>query len=1063
MPRSQGEGDSTLSAFARASDAAVAAIAFQRALAKEPWPPGIELSVRAGMHTGEAQVDGGDYLGAAVSRAARIRGLARGGQIFVSQATAELIADSLPEDVTLHRIGRFTLAGLSREEEVSELCAEDLAVSPVPAGLASEGGIGETRDDEIKRSPVAFPSALETDAPFVGREAELATLRSWWSHTLGTDRRRVVLMSGDAGMGKTRLAIEFARAVHDQMGTVLAGRCYPENVVPYQPFVEAVGWYFRTAPAAEVRADLVRTGSLLTRLVPDVAADFVDLPEPVQAEPDTQRYLMFEAVNDLLGTLAASAPVLLVVEDLHWADRPTLALLSHLARTLEPARLVILGTYRADEVTAGDHPMQAVLSELRRDDSLTELALSGLEEDDVARLCEAAFPFEPGPDFVRSMRRETEGNPFFVREICSHFTELGVDDPTAPFTLETLGVPEGVKQVIGRRVAHLPEAAGRMLVTAAIIGREFDLDLLVSVTGDSEDELLDLLDAAAGAHVVEETIVPGRFTFLHALTREALSDSLSATRRARLHLRVARAIEEARGARVDDQLGALAYHYSAAGSDDGKAIEYAQRAGDQALQRLAHEEAAGYFERGLALARAFDATRCDLLFGLAEALRRAGDVTGARDAFIEAGAVARELGDAERLARAAIANYRGHVFASPGWHEPAIDLLEEALTVLPDVDDPLRARVLAALGLEVYFTVDQERADAVSTAGVEMARRLADDDALAFCLACRHTAIFDPAHLADRLEVSTELIEVGSRIGNPELVLTGHVHHACDLLESARVEDARAEAEVCATLVEELGQPALRYFVLWLQSTLALLDGHFEEAEHLARESFELGLAASHPDSAVVYGTQTVVFAWQRGDTTVLVEPTVDILGRVPQLPAWRAALALVFALGSRRDDARALLHEVAGDLDGLAFSSTLCGALVALAETARALEDAEPAEAIYQWLVPFADRLCVISLSLTEMGPISRPLGVLSRLAGDYDRAEQHLLDALATSERIGAPAHIVRTQVDLAQTLLARGADGDTERARELLDVAMSAARDLGLAGMVLDALALKSQALV
>jgi tetratricopeptide (TPR) repeat protein len=1060
MPRSQGEGDSTLSAFARASDAAAAAIAFQRALVKEPWPPGIQLSVRAGMHTGEAQVDQGDYLGAAVSRAARIRGLARGGQIFVSQATAELIADSLPEDVTLHRIGRFALTGLSREEEVSELCADDLTAAPVAPATTTPDT--ETHDDEIKRSPVAFPSALETDAPFVGREAELATLRSWWSHTVGTDRRRVVFMSGDAGMGKTRLAIEFARVVYDQQSTVLSGRCYAENVVPYQPFVEAVGWYLRTAPAAEVRADLVRTGSLLTRLVPDVAADFVDLPEPVQAEPDTQRYLMFEAVNDLFVTLAASAPVLLVVEDLHWADRPTLALLSHLARTLEPARLVVLGTYRADEVT-GDHPMQAVLSELRRDDSLVELALTGLEEDDVGLLCAAACPFEPGPEFVHSMRRETEGNPFFVREICSHFTELGAGDPSAPFTLETLGVPEGVKQVIGRRVAHLPEAAGPMLTTAAVIGREFDLDLLETVTGDSEDELLDLLEAAASARVVEETIVPGRFSFLHALTRDALYDSLSATRRSRLHLRVARAIEDARGARVDDQLGALAYHYAAAGSDADKAIEYAQRAGDQALQRLAHEEAAAYFERGLALAHAFDVTRCDLLFGLAEARRRAGDVTGARDAFIDAGAVARELGDAERLARAAIANYRGHVFASPGWHEPAIDLLEEALTVLPDVDDPLRARVLAALGLEVYFTSDQERADAVSTAGVEMARRLHDDDALAFCLACRHTAIFDPAHLADRLEVSSELIEVGSRIGNPEFVLTGHVHHACDLLESARVEDARAEADVCATLVEELGQPSHRYFVLWLQSTLALLDGRFDEAEHLAHESFELGLAASHPDSAVVYGTQTVVLAWQRGDTTELVEPTEDILTRVPQLPAWRAALALVFAFGSRHDDARTLLHEVAADLDGLAFSSTLCGALVALTETARVLGDAEPAEAIYEWLVPFADRLCVISLSLTEMGPISRSLGVLSRLAGEFDRAEQHLLDALATSERIAAPAHAARAQVELAQTLLARGAEGDAARARELLDVAMPAARDLGLAGIVLDALDLKSAAAV
>ncbi len=539
MPRSQGEGDSTLSAFARATDAAAAVIAFQRALAVEPWPEGIRLMVRAGMHTGEAQLEQGDYLGAAVSRAARIRALAQGGQVLVSHATAELIADHLPEDVSLHEIGRFALAGLTREELVAELRAPDLFDSSVAAAAAAAASASDTGDDDgsradedelgfdddMTRSPVAFPPTLDTDAPFVGREAELATLRSLWSQTLANDRRRVVLLGGDAGMGKTRLAIELARTLHDERATVLAGRCYQENVVPYQPFVEAIGWYLRTAPAHEVRADLVRTGSLLTRLVPDVAGDFADLPEPVAAEPDTQRYLMFEAVNDLLGTLAASAPILLVLEDLHWADRPTLALLSHVARGRDAAPLVVLGTYRDDEVT-GDHPLRGVLTELQRDHAVDDVALTGLDEYDVARLCEVACAFHPDAEFVRSMRRETEGNPFFVREICSHLTELGSPPTVGAFTLETLGVPAGVKQVIERRVEHLPEAAGRVLSAAAVIGREFDLDVLVEITGDTEDTILDLLDDATEARVVEETSSAGRYSFLHTLTREALHDSL---------------------------------------------------------------------------------------------------------------------------------------------------------------------------------------------------------------------------------------------------------------------------------------------------------------------------------------------------------------------------------------------------------------------------------------------------------------------------------------------------------------------------------------------------------
>ena len=369
-----------------------------------------------------------------------------------------------------------------------------------------------------------------------------------------------------------------------------------------------------------------------------------------------------------------------------------------------------------------------------------------------------------------------------------------------------------------------------------------------------------------------------------------------------------------------------------------------ERAGEQSLRQLAHEEAAQYFERGLALAAATGAARCDLLFGLAEALRRAGDVTGARDAFIEAGAIARALGDAERLARAAIGE-----LPRPRVREPRVARARDrpagrgAHRAARIDDDPLRARVLAALGLEVYFTSNQERANVVSAAGVEMARRLGDDEALAFCLACRHTAIFDPGHLHDRLEVAAELIEVGARIGEPRT----RAHRArAPRLRPARVGAGRrgpgGGRGVAATLVEELGQPALRYFVLWLQSTLALIEGLFEDAEKLAHESFELGVAANHPDAAVVYGTQLVIFAWQRGDTTALVEPTLDILTRVPDLPAWRSALALVLALGGRPEEARAELLRATQSLDNLTFTSTWTPALIGLAEVARLLDEPE-------------------------------------------------------------------------------------------------------------------------
>ena len=273
---------------------------------------------------------------------------------------------------------------------------------------------------------------------------------------------------------------------------MLFGRCYEENVVPYQPFVEAVEQYLRHGDPAEVRADIVRSGTLLARLVPDIGMRFPDLPEPIRAEPDTERYLMFEAVDALLGGIAKRAPLLLVLDDLHWADRPTLALLSHLARQIDAAPLVVLGTYRAARWSATIR-CERIIADLRHDGVAEDIALAGLSEGEVGELIERRATSSRGPVSCTASARATAGNPFFVQEICSHVGETGAT--AGAFTLEALGVPEGVKQVIGRRIARLPEGTERLLTIGAVIGREFDLDLLVDVAGDDEDTALDLLDA----------------------------------------------------------------------------------------------------------------------------------------------------------------------------------------------------------------------------------------------------------------------------------------------------------------------------------------------------------------------------------------------------------------------------------------------------------------------------------------------------------------------------------------------------------------------------------------
>ena len=1051
MPRSQGEGDSTLTAFARATDAIDAMLEFQRAVRREPWPEGIEIRVRAGMHTGEAEVDHGDYFGTALSRTARLRGLARGGQVLLSQATAELVADRLASGIRLRDLGRVHLRGLERPEQVFQLGAPDLPELAPATALV---------DAAADRTRLPLPITLEAaGAAFVGRSEQLSRLRAQWGRAIETSRRHVVTLSGEPGIGKSRLAAELARDLYEQGATVLHGRCYEENVISYQPLVEAIEHVVRNGDPPQVRAEIVRSGTLLARLVPDITLQFPDLPEPVHAEPDTERYLMFESVSTMLSGLAKRAPLLLVLDDLHWADRPTIALVCHLARSATAAPLLILGTYRAGEV-GQDHPLAAALADMRHDGLADEVALAGLSEREVGELIEATSKLETPAAFVHSVSRETAGNPFFVQEICSHVGETGAASDA--FTLETLGVPEGVKQVIGRRISRLPDGTARLLTIGAVIGREFDFDLLAEVAGGDEDVALDLLERACTARLVEEVGgAVARYSFVHALTREALYESLSGARRARLHRRVAEAIESNRAAQLEDQLGTLAYHYAEAGTELAKAVEYARRAGSQALARLAHEEAAAQFERGLALLTAQDRGRCDLLLGLAEARRRAGDVLGSQQAFAEAGAVARALGDAERLARAAIGNFRGHVLASPGWHQPTITLLEEALDALPDEDTVLRSRVLAALSLELYFTPEQKRGITTGADAIAMARRVDDDGALAFALACTHTAIFDPAHLDERLAVSTELIAVGERAGNPELALVGHVHRACDLLELERVDEARKETAAAAAIVEQLGQPMQRYFVIWLQSTIALLEGRFADAERLSNEALDIGAAANHPDAFVVWGTQATVLAWQRGDTSHLLTPARELLDQFPDLSAWPAAVSLVEVLAGEPEAARERLRAYAADLDALEFNSIWTAAMLALTEVARITDERDAAAPLYERLVPHAGTLCVVSLNLSEMGPLSRTAGVLATLTGNFVGAEEHFEDALSVSRRIGAPPHVARTSVDYARMLLERRATGDVERAQALLVDGASTARDLGMAGLLAEAQALSRSA--
>lgn len=607
--KTRGEGDATFSVFDRPSAAASAAIELQDAIFHEPWALAEPMRIRIALHTGEAELRDGDYFGRAVNRAARLRSQASGGQILCSGATAELVIDSLSDDVALVDLGMRQLKNLARPEHIFELRLQT-AESPPPAG-----------DSPIERP--AVPAVLAGPGPFVGRGRELAELLAAWHQTViaGT---RAVLIAGEPGVGKTRLAGEWCRQAYEQGALVLYGRSDEDLGAPYQPFAEALRTLVPGVGSDRLRG--MRGIEALLPLVPGLTDVLPDVAAPPHGDPDTERYALFDAVVALLGIASLDVPIVLVLDDLHWAAKPTLLLLRHLLRFGEHARVQIVGTYRSTDLDRS-HPLAAMLADLHRDGSAERIALNGLDEDDVtAYVAEAGYDDE---ELARALASVTGGNPFFLIQALRHVDESGgYWDPST--------LPQGVREAVSRRLSRLPLETNKALAAAAVVGSQFALDLVEQVVGQ---DLVDAFDEACQAGILIEE-PGGLYRFNHAIVRQSLLAELASVRRMRLHQRIAAALENLPGA-GDELLADLAHHYfeCAWAGNAVKAVEYCRRAADQAMARLAYEGAADLYDHALHALDELDDElpdrddqRVELLVARCEALLAAGDVCSAAGA-----------------------------------------------------------------------------------------------------------------------------------------------------------------------------------------------------------------------------------------------------------------------------------------------------------------------------------------------------------------------------------------------------------------------------------------------
>ncbi|HEY6761112.1 MAG TPA: AAA family ATPase, partial [Baekduia sp.] len=916
-----------------------------------------------------------------------------------------------------------------------------------PRRLGGPEAAAEIRWDPLPEPVVPLPARLEVARPetFAGRGPELARLEPLIARS-SHGGRQVLLLGGEPGIGKSRLARELAVAAHARGSTVLQGRCDEDLRMPYQPFVEALSHLVQHAAPAVLERHVGEHGGELGRLVPALARRLPDAPEPRAADGDTERYLLFSAVVGVLDAEQAQRPVILFLDDIQWADTPTLLLLRHLVASDLRLRVTIMATFRSTELD-DEHPLAKLLADLHREPDVTRVDLTGLEAEAVAELAVAASGRQldaAGMDAARTLQRRTSGNAFFVTEMLRHGDEL-----------VGATVPGSVRDVLERRLQRLGDPAREPLAAAAVIGQEFDLELVGAMVGDT-DVVARAVDRAADDALVVAPRHPGdRYAFAHGLIVSTLYEGLGPVRRAQMHRRAAEALETLvpdGAAGPASRVGELARHWlNAEPADLQRALRYTRLAGEHAVAQLAPDDGVDWYRQGLGLFEQLggqdDAVRFDLLVGLGDAQRQAGDPEF-RTTLLEAASLARRLGDGPRLVRAVLANSRGFASASGVVDDERLHALEDALEAVGEGDRADRALLLATLASELAFSpADRARRVALSDEALALARRLDDPAALSRVLSLRFVTLWLPETLDERLANSDENVAAARRTGDP--VAEFHAVHwrAAAFVEAGRLGDAARDVALEAELAERLGQPTMRWLATYDQGNVDIILGRLAEAEQHAHEALQLATLSAQRDALSFFTSQLTNIRYEQGRLAELQPLIAQVVADNPGIPAFRAVLALACCEGDLDDEARRVLgHENASGFSELPPDVTWLPGLAIYAEVAAHLQEQESASVLYDLLAPWSGQ--VVYSGISAWGCVDHHLGAVASVIGRYAEAEEHLRRAAELNTALRAPVWVARTELATARLLLLRDGPNDRERGRALLERASAAAQRLGSA---------------
>jgi class 3 adenylate cyclase/DNA-binding CsgD family transcriptional regulator/tetratricopeptide (TPR) repeat protein len=1076
-------GDSVLAVFETATGAVAAALAIQHELAANTTDaaPQRRMHFRIGVHLGDVieKADGTVY-GDGVNVAARLQVLAQAGGITVSDSVygvvgGRVIAKFIDQgEQTLKNIARPIRAyaidlGLP-PAPAPATAAEDPAQAARPSRLRRAGDAPAAQSPAAAADPTPTAVAATRTAPrpsnlFVGRQQELTQLTKALD-SARQGRGRVVLLAGSGGIGKTRLAQQLAALAEPQGVPVLWGRCLEEpGAPPYWPWRQLIRSYLRGGsdddPARTLGADLAD----IAGIVPEVAEQFGVPPRQAEAGDSAQsRFRLFDAVTGFWRRAAQRVPLLLIFEDLHFADATSLRLFGFLANEIDDSRLLLLGTYRDTELSR-QHPLFETLAELARASAFQRLELAGLSSRETEEFLAAASGATASARWVSALHARTEGHPLFLEETLRLMLEgrgaLDIDPVDGDPRLLTT-IPSGVREVIGKRLNRLSPTASRLLSIAACIGRTFELQLLARLEVDkSEDEILDGLEEALAVHLIEAVPQSHQFRFSHALIRETLYDEMLGLRRSRLHLRIAEILEQRHDADDAMALAQLAYHFSEAGPGAAaKALDYARRSAEHAAQLLAFEEAARLYRLALQLQQqhfARDAAlRCGLLLGLGRAEMSLGAGEPARAAYWEAAELARNHGLPEPFAQAAVGFERSNRYtASSG--EPSVALLLEAVA-LHQADDPMRVELLANLCRAYVYSDRADEAKQAHRRAVALAREIGDPRALAIALSSIATAIYWPELLQQRLSAAKEAWALAEDVDVPLIHEDLLPFHLLDLMRVGDVPALRRLSEHGLQLTTRSLSLYDQAICQHLEAVVALGEGRFDDAEAWANKALATGRRVAQAQAVTAYGTQMFCLRREQGRLREALPMLQHFVRTTPKSQTWQPGLALLYAELDMRAECQAEFDNLpwkrvttapsaAGTMTVLMFAAEMC---VYLGDAARAA-------LLYPSLKGHAGANLVADTPGPCLGSADRLLGSLCRVMGQWQEAERHFEAALALDRQSGWRVWLTHSRYDFALMLQRRAQPGDAERARALLAEALAESTALGM-----EALAPRIQAL-